>query len=231
MLLTRRQALWNSTFTLGGALLGPQLAKAETAAPKSAIARDPTQKLVTEHFMIDAADPGIKLYVRNKHTEDLKQFSSEKTLLFVHGATQPSEATFDLPLEGLSWMDYVAQHGWDVYLIDVRGYGRSTRPPEMDQPAASNPPIVTTDMAVKDIGSAIDLGCVKTRGRSIAIEQISCSRLFEVRASQAHSISKSNLRISFSSCFGILSFHTASTSSFSGEVCRSSVSWAGRGAL
>jgi len=156
MLLTRRQALWNSTFTLGGALLGPQLAKAETAAPKSAIARDPTQKLVSEHFMIDAADPGIKLYVRNKHKEDLKQFSSEKTLLSVHGATQPSEATFDLPLEGLSWMDYVAQHGWDVYLIDVRGYGRSTRPPEMDQPAASNPPIVTTDMAVKDIGSAID---------------------------------------------------------------------------
>jgi alpha-beta hydrolase superfamily lysophospholipase len=29
-------------------------------------------------------------------------------------------------------MDYIAQHGWDVYLIDVRGYGRSTRPPEMD---------------------------------------------------------------------------------------------------
>ena len=53
-------------------------------------------------------------------------------------------------------MDYIAQHGWDVYLVDVRGYGRSTRPPEMDQPAASNPPIVTTDVAVKDVGSAID---------------------------------------------------------------------------
>ena len=132
---TRRQALWNSTFTLGVAVLAPQLAKAETAAPKSAIAADPAQKLVTEQFMIDAADPGIKLYVINKHTEDLKQFSSEKMLLFVHCATQPSEATFDLPLEGLSWMDYIAQHGWDVYLIDVRGYGRSTRPPEMDQPA------------------------------------------------------------------------------------------------
>jgi hypothetical protein len=46
----------------------------------------------------------------------MKQFTSEKTLLFVHGATQPAEATFDLPLEGLSWMDYIAQHGWDVYL-------------------------------------------------------------------------------------------------------------------
>ena len=131
----------------------------------SASAAEPTLKLVTEQFMIDSADPGIRLYVRNKRPEDLKQFTSEKTLLFVHGATQPAEATFDLPLEGLSWMDYIAQHGWDVYLVDVRGYGQSTRPPEMDQPAASNPPIVTTDVAVKDVGSAIDF-ILRRRGIS-----------------------------------------------------------------
>src|SRR6476620_7300402 len=156
MLITRRQAFCSSTVALGGAVLAPQLARAETAAPGSAIAADPAPKLMTEQFMIDAADPGIKLYVRNKRTEDLKQFTSERTLLFVHGVSQPAEATFDLPIEGLSWMDYIARHGWDVYLIDVRGYGRSTRPPEMDQPAANNPPIVTTDVAVKDVGSAID---------------------------------------------------------------------------
>jgi pimeloyl-ACP methyl ester carboxylesterase len=162
MLITRRQALYSSTFALGGAVLAPQLARAETAAPRSAIAY-PAQKLVTEEFMIDAADPGIKLFVRNKRAEDLKQFTSDQTLLFVHGATQPAETTFDLPLEGLSWMDYIAQHGWDVYLVDVRGYGRSTRPPEMDQPAASNPPVVGTDVAVKDVGSAIDF-ILKRRG-------------------------------------------------------------------
>src|SRR4029453_4807129 len=122
----------------------------------SAGVAQPTVKIVTEQFMIDSGDPGIKLYVRNKRPEDLLQFTSEKTLLFVHGATQPAEATFDLPLEGSSWMDYIAQHGWDVYLVDVRGYGRSTRPPEMDQPAARNPPIVTTDVAGREFGAAID---------------------------------------------------------------------------
>ncbi|WP_235782662.1 alpha/beta hydrolase [Bradyrhizobium murdochi] len=106
--------------------------------------------------MIDAVDPGTKLYIRNKRPEDMTQFAAQKTLLFVHGATLPGEVTFDFPLEGLSWMDYIAQRGWDVYLVDVRGYGRSTRPPEMDQPAASNPPIATTDVAVRDVGSAID---------------------------------------------------------------------------
>src|SRR5215510_13914445 len=119
-------------------------------------AGDPTPKLVTEHFMIDASDPGIKLYIRNKRPEEMTEFKSDKTLLFVHGASQPAEGTFDLPLEGLSWMDYIARRGWDVYLVDVRGYGASTRPPEMDQPPASNPPIATTDAAVSDLKSAVD---------------------------------------------------------------------------
>ena len=142
------------------------LTAAALAAPAafSTSAADPP-KLVTEHFTIDAADPGIKLYIRNKRPEEMKQFTSDKTLLFVHGATQPAEATFDLSLEGLSWMDYIARHGWDVYLVDVRGYGRSTRPPEMDQPASSNPPIATTDVAVRDVSSAIDF-ILKRRGLS-----------------------------------------------------------------
>src|SRR6266403_5194571 len=131
-------------------------ALAALIAFSSARATDEAPKLVTEHIMIEAADPGIKLYVRNKRPEDMKQFTSEKTLLFVHGATQPAEETFDLPLEGLSWMDYIARHGWDVYLVDVRGYGRSTRPAEMSQPAESNPPIVRTDVAIRDVSSAID---------------------------------------------------------------------------
>src|SRR5215469_16687165 len=131
----------------------------------SAGVAQPTVKIVTEQFMIDSGDSGIKLYVRNKRPEDLLQFTSEKTLLFVHGATQPAEATFDLSLEGMSWMDYIAQRGWDVYLVDVRGYGRSTRPPEMDQPPASNPPIVTTDVAVRDVSSAIDF-ILRRRGLS-----------------------------------------------------------------
>src|SRR5262249_16149162 len=138
-----------------------------TAAARfsSAGMAQPTVKIATEQFMIDAAAPGIKLYVRNKRPEDLLQFTPEKTLLFVHGATQPAEATIDLPLEGMSWMDYIAQRGWDVYLVDFRGYGRSTRPPEMDQPADSNAPIVTTDVAVKDVGSGNDF-ILHRRGNS-----------------------------------------------------------------
>jgi pimeloyl-ACP methyl ester carboxylesterase len=113
-------------------------------------------KLVTESYMIQSHDPGIQLYVRNKRPEDMAQFSGEKTLLYVHGTTQAASSTFDLPLDGFSWMDYIARRGYDVYLVDLRGYGRSTRPPEMEKPAAENPPIVRTDVAVRDVGAAVD---------------------------------------------------------------------------
>lgn len=124
------------------------------AAPFGLRAAQP--KIVMEEFMVPSGDPGISLYVRNKHPEGMRRFPAEKILLYVHGATYPSETAFDLQLNGLSWMDYIALRGYDVYLVDVRGYGRSTRPPEMDRPAAENEPIVRTSVAVKDVGSAVD---------------------------------------------------------------------------
>lgn len=113
-------------------------------------------KLVSESYQIPALDSGVQLYVRNKRPAAMTSFTSERTVLFVHGATYPSETTFDLELGGLSWMDYIAERGYDVYLMDVRGYGRSTRPPEMEEPAGKNGPIVHTDVAVKDLGAVVD---------------------------------------------------------------------------
>ena len=131
---------------VGAAALLLPAVRAEAAAPR----------IVMEEFMVPAADPGIALYVRNKHPEGMKAVPGERVLLFVHGATYPAETAFDLPLGGLSWMEYVAQHGYDVYLVDVRGYGRSTRPPEMERPADESAPIVRTETAVKDVGAVVD---------------------------------------------------------------------------
>ena len=99
------------------------------------------QNVATEEFMIPAVDPGISLFVRNKHPVDQTAFPPGKILLFVHGATYPAETSFDLKLNGMSWMDYIARHGYDVYLVDVRGYGHSTRPPQMDKPPMESEPL------------------------------------------------------------------------------------------
>ena len=112
-------------------------------------------RLVTTDTMIPSGDAGIQLFVRNKHPAG-KETSTDKILLFVHGATYPAETTFDLPIEGVSMMDLIAARGYDVYLVDVRGYGRSTRPAEMSQPPAANKPIVSTKVAAHDLGAAVD---------------------------------------------------------------------------
>jgi pimeloyl-ACP methyl ester carboxylesterase len=52
-------------------------------------------------------------------------------------------------------MDHLASRGYDVYLVDIRGYGNSTRPPEMAMPAADNAPIVRTEVAVRDIAATV----------------------------------------------------------------------------
>ena len=112
-------------------------------------------KLIAEEMSV-SSEPGIDIYVRNKRPADLTSFSPERTLLFVHGSTYPAHAGFDLPLGGQSWMEYIASRGYDVYCLDLRGYGRSTRPKAMSEPPANNPPVMRTPDAVKDITAVLN---------------------------------------------------------------------------
>ncbi|MGB3583052.1 MAG: hypothetical protein WBA40_18355 [Roseiarcus sp.] len=61
-----------------------------------------TPPLVMSEAMVQSSDPGIQIYVRNKHAADMTSFSPDRTLLFIHGATYPAETSFDLPIEGVS---------------------------------------------------------------------------------------------------------------------------------
>src|ERR1700674_2524182 len=115
-----------------------------------------TPKIVTEEMKVLSGDAGIKILVRNKRPADMVSFRPERTLLYVHGATYPSSTAFDLQLGGMSWMDYIAARGYDVYLLDLRGYGKSTRPHEMADKPEANAPIVRGDTAVKDISAVVD---------------------------------------------------------------------------
>ena len=112
--------------------------------------------IAMREFVVPSPQSGLEIYVRNKRPAGGTQFGPPRTLVFVHGATYPASTAFDLELDGLSWMDYIAGRGYDVYLLDLPGYGRSTRPPQMGQPAQDSPPLETTDQAVADFGAVVD---------------------------------------------------------------------------
>ena len=98
-------------------------------------------------------------------------------VLFVHGAGTPAEVTFDVPYKDYSWMAYLAKAGFDVFSMDMTGYGRSTRPPAMNDPCnfsraqqaqfvpnlipapcapSHSSPITTMDSDWNDIGTVVD---------------------------------------------------------------------------
>jgi pimeloyl-ACP methyl ester carboxylesterase len=113
-------------------------------------------QLITEEMMVKSPTPGIEIYVRNKRPANMTSFRPERTVVFVHGATYPAHTAFDLKLDGVSWMEYIASRGYDVYLLDLPGYGKSTRPKEKSEDPAKNPPLERGEQAVKDIGSVVD---------------------------------------------------------------------------
>jgi pimeloyl-ACP methyl ester carboxylesterase len=53
-------------------------------------------------------------------------------------------------------MDYIAAKGYDVYLLDVRGYGPSTRPAQMNRPANESAPFAGTEEAMRDVDAVVE---------------------------------------------------------------------------
>jgi pimeloyl-ACP methyl ester carboxylesterase len=138
------------------ALLAAPAVAAPALAALPAAAQPSPPRIVSEDLTVPSRDPGIELFLCNKRPESLNAFQPNRTLLMVHGATYPAHTAFDLPLGGLSWMDYIAGRGFDVWSLDLRGYGRSTRPPEMARPAADSAPVERGETAVQDIAAAAD---------------------------------------------------------------------------
>ena len=66
------------------------------------------------------------------------QVPDDKVVLMVHGGFSPAEVAFDLQYPGqmedsYSWMEVLARQGFDVFAMNMTGYGASSRP-MMDDP-------------------------------------------------------------------------------------------------
>jgi len=106
---------------------------------------DDAKRLVrSEHYVqVQSTVPAISGQITQIYVREVVEASTvlrggaataNRVALFIHGAGTPAEVSFDVPYQDYSWMGYLAHAGFDVFSMDVTGYGRSTRPPAMSDP-------------------------------------------------------------------------------------------------
>ena len=88
----------------------------------------------------------IRLYVWEKYVETP---NDKRIIVLCHGSATAGKESFDLQVPGkptYSLMDVLAQNGFDVFALDVRGFGRSTHPDGH----------MTTAEASQDLNAVVD---------------------------------------------------------------------------
>ncbi len=113
---------------------------------------------VIDHQLESSRSPGQRLHLRERLPQGKAPEAPEaveRAVICMHGATMAG-GIFDLPVAGYSWLERLAGAGFAAYALDVRGYGRSGRPAQMDEPAAQNPPFAGTAEVIEDLAEAVD---------------------------------------------------------------------------
>ena len=96
-----------------------------------------------EHWVNNGA---IRLYVWEKYVGTPKD---KPIIVLAHGSATAGKESFDLQVPGkptYSLMDVLAENGFDVFALDVRGFGRSTHPDGH----------MTTAEASQDLNAVVD---------------------------------------------------------------------------
>lgn len=132
----------------------------------TAVAEDADGLRVTDYFISHTSnepnnlDPRVILHVREVVLPGRERTIplDGKVLLLIHGYSVPGYVAFDTDHEDCSLMRYFARVGWDTFALDLEGFGLSTRPLVMDNPAAfpDGKAPIHADVTLRDVERVVD---------------------------------------------------------------------------
>jgi len=90
-------------------------------------------------------------------------------VLLVHGGGGGGVPSFDSPAANASVAGDLALAGYIVYLIDIRGWGGSTRPVQLEHAPEKYSPAVSSEEAVRDIAAVVEFICDRLGVKTVAL--------------------------------------------------------------
>lgn len=110
-----------------------------------------------------------------------------RPVLYVHGATFPSDCSIMFRLSGLSWADALNREGFAVFGFDFAGFGGSERYPEMALAAPPpGPPLGRVDIAAPQVERAALAVLARTGTKRLSLVAHSWGTMAAARFASAH---------------------------------------------
>ncbi|MDX7767055.1 alpha/beta hydrolase [Aeromonas caviae] len=110
-------------------------------------------EIVRRDFTVTSQD-GLRIFVRELHDSDVRL--DRGPMLLVNGGRSGVLASWDVDAPSSSVAEELARAGHRLYLMDVRGFGRSAFPQEMNEGRFGAQVAVRSNEAVRDIAAVID---------------------------------------------------------------------------
>jgi pimeloyl-ACP methyl ester carboxylesterase len=107
-------------------------------------------------------------------------------VLILHGSTFPSGNAAAWKIDGRSWMDQLAEQGYDVYALDFLGYGTSDRYPQMSSDDSSGAALGDVPSMVQQVERAEAAIEARTHAKTLSLIAHSAGTCAAARYAELH---------------------------------------------